>query len=236
MSAAGAPEPRYEGPAPRRFDGPVLLLGGGPVSAETREALAPRCAGLVAADGGANRLRGGALKPDAIVGDLDSLEDRAGWEARGVPVIETVDQDFTDLEKSLAWIDAPLVLAAGFLGARFDHSLAALHALLRAPGRPVVLVGEEDVLFLAPRTWRARLAPGARVSIFPAAPVTGLRSEGLEWPLRSLAFEAGRRIGTSNRASAEAVTVEFDGPGAAIMLERRFWEAAAESLAPGTLR
>jgi thiamine pyrophosphokinase len=68
------------------------------------------------------------------------------------------------------------------------------------------------------------------VSIFPAAPVRGLRSEGLEWPLESLAFESGLRIGTSNRASAEAVTAEFDGPGAAIMLERRFLDAAVESL------
>lgn len=213
-----------------RFDGPALLLGAGPVSAETLAELAPRCVGVVAADGGANRLREGGLRPDAIVGDLDSLEDRAGWEARGVPVIEAMDQNFTDLEKSLALIDAPMILAAGFLGARFDHSLAALHALLRAPERPVVLVGEEDVLFLAPLEWRARLAPGARVSIFPAAPVTGLRSEGLEWALSSLALESGVRIGTSNRAAAEEVFLAFDRPGAAIMLERRYLEAVVESL------
>ncbi|MEM1315582.1 MAG: thiamine diphosphokinase [Pseudomonadota bacterium] len=213
-----------------RFEGPALLLGGGPVSAETLAELAPRCAGLVAADGGANRLRGGALRPDAIVGDLDSLEDRAGWEALGVPVIEVEDQDLMDFEKSLALIEAPVVLAAGFLGARFDHSLASIHALLSAPERPVVLVGEEDVVFLAPRLWRARLARGARVSIFPAAPVLALRSEGLEWPLSPLALEAGVRIGTSNRAAAAEVLVEFDGPGAAILLERRFLDAAVASL------
>ncbi|MEO0679562.1 MAG: thiamine diphosphokinase [Pseudomonadota bacterium] len=213
------------------FDGPVLLLGGGPVSTDTLAELRPRCVGLVAADGGANRLRAGGPRPDAILGDLDSLEDAAGWRAQGVPVLHDRDQDTTDFEKCLTRIEAPVILAAGFLGARFDHSLAALHALLRAAGRAVILVGEEDVLFLAPLRWRARLEAGARVSIYPVAPVTGLRSEGLEWPLRDLPLAAGGFIGTSNRAAEAEVAAEFDGPGAAIMLERRFLDAAMRSLA-----
>lgn len=213
-----------------RFDGPVLLLGGGPAAPGTLEELRPRCVGVVAADGGANRLRGGTLRPDAIIGDLDSLEDRSAWEALGVPVVHDLDQDTTDLEKCLARIEAPMILAAGFLGARFDHSLAALHALLKAAGRPVILVGDEDLLFLPPRIWRAELEVGARVSIYPVAPVVGLRSEGLAWELRDLPLAAGGFIGTSNRAAARKVSVEFDAPGAAIILERRFLDAALRSL------
>lgn len=219
-------------PAPLDFPGTLLLLGGGPVTPAMLEELAPRATAVVAADGGADRLRGGVLRPAAIIGDMDSLDHRAEWEGDpDVRVIEVAEQESTDFEKCLRLTRAPLTLAAGFLGGRFDHSLAALHALLRFPDRRVLLVGEEDVTFLAPLHWRARLAPGCRVSIWPIAPCRGIASEGLVWPLRGLDLAAGGVIGTSNRASAAEVSVHFDRRAAAVTVERRFLDAAAESLA-----
>ena len=57
-------------------------------------------------DGGANRVAdslGPDLLPDLITGDLDSIrpEVRQGYADRGVPVIETEDQDYTDFTKAL---------------------------------------------------------------------------------------------------------------------------------------
>ena len=218
-------------PPPLRFDRPVLLLGGGPAAPEAVAALAPLCGAVVAADGGANRLRAAGAAPDAIIGDLDSLEDRAGWEAApGTDVIHVADQDTTDLEKCLRLVEAPLILGAGFLGGRFDHSLAAMHALMRHPERRLVLVGEEDLAFLAPLRWRARVAAGARVSVFPMGRVTALGSRGLVWPLAGLEMEAGAVIGTSNRAADPEVAIDFDRRAAVIMLERRFLESAVAGL------
>ncbi|PKP62551.1 MAG: thiamine pyrophosphokinase, partial [Alphaproteobacteria bacterium HGW-Alphaproteobacteria-8] len=115
-------------------------------------------------------------------------------------------------------------------GRRLDHTLAALHALLRWRDKRVVLVGAEDVAFLAPCAWSATLEPGARVSFFPLAAVKGLASEGLRWSVAGLDFAPGARVGTSNAADAARVSARFDRPGMVALLERRFLVAALESL------
>lgn len=215
-----------------RFDGGVTLIGGGAADRETFEAARARAPRVVAADGGANRLRDWGLGADAVVGDMDSVVDLPGWSARAeTRVVPLTEQDSTDLEKCLYAVDAGYYLGVGFLGRRFDHTLAALHALLRFPGKRLLLIGEEDVVFLAPPRWRVTLAPGARVSFYPIRSTRGLGSSGLEWPIDGLDFAAGGRIGTSNRAAVAGVEARFDGAGVAAMVERRFLDAALASLA-----
>ena len=212
-----------------RFGGGVLLVGGGEIDPGALALARGRTAHVVAADGGANVLRDWGLGADAIIGDMDSLIDRAGWAERAT-VLHLEEQETTDLEKCLYATEAPFYLGIGFTGRRFDHTLAALHALLRWPGKRAVLIGADDAIFLAPTDWRATLTHGARVSFFPLRPVTGVASTGLEWPIDGLAFAPGERIGTSNRALAPAVTAHFDRVGMAAMVERAHLDAVLTSL------
>lgn len=214
---------------PLIFPRGVTLIGGGAVDRAGFEAARARAPHVVAADGGANVLREWGETPEAVIGDMDSIRDLDFWRGR-TRLLPLAEQETTDLEKCLHATAAPVHVGVGFLGRRFDHTLAAAHVLLRRAEKRVVLIGEDDLAFLAPTRWRARLAPGARVSVYPLRPVTGLASEGLVWPLDGLALAAGERIGTSNRAAAETVAVAFDRPGALVMLERRFLDAAIESL------
>jgi thiamine pyrophosphokinase len=165
-----------------------------------------------------------------VIGDMDSVDDLPRWAREGAVTLRLPEQETTDLEKCLYATEAPFYVGVGFTGLRFDHTLAALHALLRWPAKPVVLLGEADVVLLAPRRWRVAVEPGARVSLFPLRPVRGLGSEGLEWPIAGLDFAAGLRIGTSNRATAAHVAAEFDGEGMAAILEARFLGAALDSI------
>jgi thiamine pyrophosphokinase len=222
---AGAEAPRLS------FAEGATLVGGGALDRADLDAARARAPTVVAADGGANRLRAWGLGADAVIGDMDSVEDLAGWEASGATVLRIAEQETTDLEKCLYAVAAPVYLGVGFLGRRFDHTLAALHALLRFADKRIALIGEEDVVFLAPARWRAALAPGARVSFFPLRPVRGLASEGLRWPVNGLAFAPGERIGSSNIAESGEVAARFDRPGMAAMVERRFLDAALDSLA-----
>lgn len=68
-----------------------------------------RAAVRVVADGGADRLRAALpdARPDAIIGDLDSIGRDASriYSAMGVPVCEERDQNSTDLEKCLRDLD-----------------------------------------------------------------------------------------------------------------------------------
>lgn len=208
-------------------DGPVTLVGGAGVPAADLDwalGVAPR---LVAADGGAGIALAAGRIPEAVIGDLDSLrpDDRARLPEAAVHHV--VEQDSTDFAKCLARIAAPLVLGLGFLGARLDHTLAALNVLAQHEGA-CLLAGREDVAFHVPRRVALGLPRGMRLSIFPMVPVTG-RSRGLEWPIGGLALAPGGWISTSNRV-AGPVELEFDGPGAVVILPLAARGAALEGL------
>ncbi|MEM7522828.1 MAG: thiamine pyrophosphokinase [Pseudomonadota bacterium] len=200
-----------------RFGYGATLVGGGPQFGALEDALAAAPA-LVCADGGADR-----------IGDLDSLDDPAAWRARiGDGLIRVEEQDSTDFEKCLSRIDAPFFVGVGMLGGRMDHALAALHTVLADP-RPIVLVGEDDVVFAAGQSVDVDAAPGERISIFPLRPVTATGGAGLRWPIDGLSFEAGAAIGVSNQANASRVEMRFDRPGAVICAPRARLAAAIES-------
>lgn len=208
----------------------VTLIGGGPIGPGQLEralALAPVAVG--ADSGGEVALPAGA-RMSAVIGDMDSVTDPAALRARGVEMHHLAEQDTTDLEKCLRSVVAPLILGVGFLGGRGDHHLAAMNALARAAGRPVILLGAEDLCFACPRDFALDLAPATRVSFFPMRPVAGTASEGLRWPVAGLGFAPDGRIGTSNRALGGRMRVGFDGPGMLAILPLETLDAAAAAL------
>lgn len=198
-----------------RFETPVVLVGGGAAHPDALAAAQARGGALIAADGGANRFETAKDAVYAVVGDLDSLAERGAWAAAlGPRLIHLPEQDTTDLEKCLYSVAAPLYLGVGFWGGRIDHCLSAAHVMLKRADRRVILIDQHDVVFLAPRRWRARLPVGTRISFVPLAPSRALESAGLRWPLDGLALEMGGRISTSNEAAAEEVSAAFAGAGA----------------------
>ncbi|MEM9761611.1 MAG: thiamine diphosphokinase [Pseudomonadota bacterium] len=220
---------------------PVLLAGGGTLDASmlaqglsAARVVHPEGAeALIAADGAADRLAALGHRPDAVIGDMDSLEDPAAWAARGVAVISLAEQDTTDFEKCLYSVAAPLYLAAGFTGRRHDHMLAVFHTMLRRSDRRVVLIAEEEVIALAPPRQEIAFSPGVggRVSIFPLCPLRCGPSSGLEWPVDGLTMAPGKAIGTSNRAVDDTVRLSFEDPGALLMLEPAALESLVAALA-----
>ncbi|MGI9483767.1 MAG: thiamine diphosphokinase [Hyphomicrobiales bacterium] len=190
------------------FDTPVLLIGGGEIDPQILAEFAARDFVPVAADGAANNLKEHHIHPAAIIGDMDSLKDRAFWEER-TKVLEFAEQDTTDFEKCLYATKAPLYLALGFTGHQFDHTLAALHVLSKYAGeKAVLMVDTVDVIFATVGDFRMKMTPGARVSIYPFARAAFKRSTGLKFPLDGLVLEQGNLIGTSNEVSGYEVFIE----------------------------
>ena len=189
---------------------PVTLIGGAPLDSDDLSqalALAPVVA---AADGGADTALANGLVPQAVWGDFDSISARA---RAGIPpenLHPVTEQDSTDFEKCLSRIDAPLVIAVGFAGARHDHFLAALSTLSRRIGPPCILIAAEDVITLCPPEIALDLRPGTRLSLFPMGPASGY-AQGLKWPIDGLDFAPDARIGTSNAATGP-VLLQTEGP------------------------
>jgi thiamine pyrophosphokinase len=208
------------GPVLVAVDGPVTLVGAGPVTPEDLAAALALAPEAVAADGGGDVVlpRGRGFR--AVIGDMDSLARAEALRADGVAVHWISEQETTDLEKCLYSVAAPLYLGVGFLGGRLDHHLAAMSALMRFADRRVVLIGGDELCLLSPPLLELDLPAGTRVSLVPLAPATGVVSEGLRWPVNGLRLAPGGRIGTSNMALGGRVRVGFDAPSVIAILPR----------------
>ena len=211
-----------------RDKSPVTLVGGAAVpegDLARALALAPR---LVAADGGADRALALGREPVAVIGDLDSITPSA--RARLADRLrEIAEQDSTDFDKALRSIDAPLVLALGVAGGRFDHEMAAMNVLCHHPHRPCIVIGAESLVFLTPPDVTIGLAAGESIGLFPMAPLRA-SSEGLEWPTDGLMLAPTGRIATSNRATGP-VRLRPDVPALLTILSAERLEPAVRALA-----
>lgn len=175
---------------------------------------------LLAADGGAHIAAHYGLRPDHIVGDMDSIAPAllAELEAHGAEVTRYPPaKDETDLE--LALIDAAArnhdpIVVIGAVGDRLDHTLANVYllALPQLAGRTVKLVGgREEVTLLSPGTHRIDGAPGDTISLLPVGgPAGGVRTEGLTYPLHGETLHFGPARGVSNVMAGETAHVTLD--------------------------
>lgn len=206
----------------------VTLVGGAKLDKATAQralALAPR---VVAADGGADAALALGLRPEAVIGDFDSIS-KASRGALPASALHRIDeQDSTDFDKCLRNIKAPLVIGVGFSGDRLDHQLACYNTLVRHPARRCLLLGREELVFLAPPSCRLPLEDGTTVSLFPMGAVEG-HSEGLEWEIGGLSFAPDGRIGTSNRARGP-VHLSVTSPKMLVILPEHRLEPVVEAL------
>jgi len=209
-------------------DEPVTLVGGAAITEERLRramALAPR---VVAADGGADAALALGVAPCAVIGDFDSLSDDAQQRLPAASLHPIAEQDSTDFDKCMRNIAAPLVIGIGFSGDRLDHQLAAYNTLVRHPHRRCLLLGREELVFLAPPSLRLDLAAGTAVSLFPMGAVEGV-SDGLRWPIGGLNFAPDGRVGTSNLATG-TVSVSLTAPKMLLILPESAFEAAVRAL------
>ena len=185
---------------------------------------------LVAADGGASVCVAAGRIPDLVIGDMDSILPATRDQIPINRFHHIAEQDSTDFEKCLRRISAGAILAYGFMGGRLDHELAACTALVRHPEQTCIMVGEDDICFLAPERFEINLPKGTRFSLFPMAEVTG-QSQGLKYPIDGLIFTPSRQVGTSNEVTGP-VLLTFNLRHMLIILPREALDAVLNVLAP----
>ncbi len=189
---------------------------------------------IVCADAGAEVVLGLGLRPDLLVGDLDSIDPttlrrvRAACPVRAFPVRKDKTDAHLAVELALEMLAAQPggpgeVVVCGAFGDRFDHSLGLVLYLagldLRRgdphPGVRVWLAGARQEAFVLrgggedAATLHGR--PGDVVSLLPlSAAVTGVTTAGLAYPLAGATLRWGETLGVSNEmlGTAAEVTVE----------------------------
>lgn len=203
---------------------------------------------LICADGGARHLRRLAIRPDLLVGDLDSIDPRdLQWiKDQGVPIdrfpsvkdetdaelainkalellAEKLSQSVTDLDRQTV----ELVLL-GALGERPDHVLAnqLMAVQLAEQGLTVILSDGLSFLYALAGPAEFTLDPQTilpqpcAISIVPISQeITGLTYTGLRYPLTNATLPRGSCRGVSNRPLGNGpVTIQIDSGSLLLIL------------------
>lgn len=174
---------------------------------------------VIAADGGAHHCLGLGIRPQVVIGDLDSVreDELAALTALGTEIIiYPARKDFTDLELALLeaqkrGADRVLLLAA--LGARWDQSLANILLPAAFPGLRISLMdGWQEMHFIRPGE-RLEISgqPGDTVSLIPlGGDAHGITTHGLEYPLYAENLQFGSTRGISNVLLGEHARVSLN--------------------------
>ena len=103
----------------------VLIVGDRPILEDVSRLVEGQF--VIAADGGANRLLSHGIKPDLVIGDMDSISSSSKRELEDV-LLEDNNINSTDLEKAFNYAkeqNASQITIIGWAGGRVDHTLAA---------------------------------------------------------------------------------------------------------------
>lgn len=174
---------------------------------------------IIGADGGAEAALKLKLKPALVIGDMDSLapDTLAHLEQTGAEVIRFSSQkDETDLELAVIEAvkrDAQWIRILGATGSRLDQTLSNIHLLTldELRGKDVRLVdGRQTTWLIGPGESIINGQADDTVSLLPLqGDVTGIHTEGLEYPLRDETLYFGPARGISNVLSAQEATVRI---------------------------
>ena len=171
---------------------------------------------LAAADSGLILAEAAGLKPDWIIGDMDSLaEDRLCSYPPERVIRHPADKDYTDTELALALLrekgceDAWI---AGGGGGRLAHLLGIRDLFEREWFPSRWITAAEDIYCIegnggVTASLELDTEPGGLVSVFPlgAGPWKAV-SKGLKWPLDNVHWERGL-YGLSNTALERKMTI-----------------------------
>jgi thiamine pyrophosphokinase len=179
---------------------------------------------IAAADSGLIAAEAAGLRPDWVIGDMDSLDDKSRLVKYppGRVLIYPREKDYTDTElvfKLLRDKGCDEIWLIGGGGGRMDHlfGIRSLFEREKAPERWITAA--EDVFRLdAPGEYtfgagaaelKAELSPGRLVSVFPlgSGPWTA-ESSGLKWTLAGVPWDRGF-FGVSNEASLSSFSIKM---------------------------
>ena len=199
----------------------AIVVAGGDAVGEDAARLA-RADLVIAADSGADWLAGLGIRPDLLVGDMDSVDPGLLERLRndGVTIERhPPDKDASDAELAVARAisdGADEVVIVGALGGgRVDHELANL--LLLADGgwrghRLRIVRGRTTVQAVhAGETLQLSGAEGDLVTLLAiGGDAWGVRTEGLRYPLAGESLGLGRSRGLSNQVQRAPASVSLE--------------------------
>lgn len=168
-----------------------------------------------------------AARPLAVVGDLDSLPKEL-QEKFSACIEHVAEQDDNDLTKAMRWVlrehpEVTEIVILGATGLREDHTIGNLGLLMeytrlfQLGTRNVSMVSDYGTAFAITDSCDLHLGEGRRFSFFSADNSLRVTSEGLQWPLDDVVFDAWWKA-TLNRTTEPIVSLHFNHPAPALVM------------------
>jgi thiamine pyrophosphokinase len=210
----------------------IIISGGrlGDLAFYQKRLAALKSFSVICCDGGIRHSQTLKIKPDVIIGDMDSASafQLEHYENQGVKIIKYPQQkDATDTQLALEYAvkHKPQAIEIwGALGGRLDHALANLSLLSMGAkaGIDTRLIDEYCEAFVVNKKTYFTEAIGQTVSVF-AYPVQaeGITLRGFQYPLNNESLDVDNSRGIGNVITATPAIISLD---AGSLLIIRYWQ------------
>jgi thiamine pyrophosphokinase len=190
----------------------ILADGSFPVHAVPLEYLR-NARHIVCCDGSVRNLVMTGLEPEAIVGDLDSLDQEMS-DRFADRLFKDPDQETNDLTKAVKWCSGrgfQRIVIVGATGKREDHTIGNISLLAEySKDIEVIMVTDTGIIIPLNKSGSIQSFPGQQISVFSIDPETEISSSGLKYQLNNLKSYNWWRA-TLNEATGESVSLKFSG-------------------------
>jgi thiamine pyrophosphokinase len=167
---------------------------------------------IICCDGSVQSLILAGMQPEAIVGDLDSLNDELANRFSDRIYLDE-SQDTNDLTKAVSWCSEMGyndIVIVGATGKREDHTIGNISLLAEyIKEMNVFMVTDTGILRPFLKSSEISAFPGQQVSIFSIDPETEVTSSGLRYPLNRTKVK-NWWIATLNEALGDSFSLEFN--------------------------
>jgi len=168
---------------------------------------------IICCDGSAQNLILAGMLPEAIVGDLDSLNDDLANRFSDRIILDE-SQETNDLTKAVSWcckMGYKDIVIVGATGKREDHTIGNISLLAEyIKYLNVIMVTDTGILQSFLESSQISSFPGQQVSIFSIDPETEVTSHGLRYPLTRTKIK-NWWFATLNESLGDSFSLEFYG-------------------------
>lgn len=164
---------------------------------------------IIAADGGANHCIRLGIKPDVVIGDLDSATEENIVKLSDSEIIKDTNQNKTDLQLAIELAlrrGATSFLILGAIGTRLDHTLANLFTLATLENAEIR--DEHNDVWFVTEGITILGKPNETVSVIALEETTGLTYHGLKWDVQNETVPFGW-VGTSNVMTGDEAKISI---------------------------
>ena len=185
---------------------------------------------IICCDGGARHFQYLKIKPDVIIGDMDSIDPAslASYSTQGIKIIKhPANKDFTDTELALDYalnLKPEAIFIWGALGGRIDHTLANMFLLCKGQEKGIrtYLIDEYCEAFLLNGNVMFSKSTGQTISLIALSlQVEGISLRGFLYPLADATLRMGESRTVSNIIKEDNATVSARSGN---LLVIRYWQ------------